>query len=283
MSRSLRSLYGLKWNPFSPEVPLEAVVPTPRMETFCWRVEALAEEGGFALLDGEPGGGKSVTLRFTARKLALLPDLVVGVMTHPQSGVADLYRELGDLFGVALKPHNRWTGFRELRKRWFEHIETTLYRPVLFIDDAQMMQTSALSELRVLASADFDSRSILTVVLAANPQLAERFRGDELAPLGSRIRVRLRTDSASHEELGTFLRTSLKEAGCPHLMTTGLVDTLVERSCGNYRVLKNLADELLQFGFHEKARQLDEELYLKVFGGTPPAPRSKPERKGGGR
>jgi len=281
MSRSLRSLYGLKWNPFSPEVPIEAIVPTPRMETFCWRVEILAEEGGFVLIDGEPGGGKSVTIRFVARRLGLLPDVVVGVMTHPQSGVADLYRELGDLFGVALKPHNRWTGFRELRKRWFEHIETTLYRPVLFIDDAQMMQTSTLSELRVLASTDFDSRSILTVVLAANLQLAERFRSDELAPLGSRIRVRLRTDSASHEELGNFLRASLKEAGCPHLMTTGLVDTLVERSCGNYRVLKNLADELLQFGFREQASQLDEELYLKVFGGAPATSRSKSERKGG--
>lgn len=280
MSRSLRSLYGLKWNPFSPEVPHEAIVPTPRMETFCWRVEALVEDGGLALLEGEHGSGKSVTLRFLAKKLDLLPDVVVGVLTHPQSNVADLYRELGDLFGVALKPHNRWTGFRELRKKWLEHIETTLYRPVLLIDEAQMMRTSALSELRILASAEFDSRSILTVVFSANPQLADRFRTDELAPLGSRIRVRVRTDSASHQELGEFLRTSLKEAGTPHLMTPGLVDTLVERSCGNYRILKNLADELLQFGFREKVPQLDEELYLKVFGGTPPAPRTRKDRKG---
>lgn len=281
MSRSLRSFYGLKWNPFSQEIPVEAIVPTPQMETFCWRVEALLDDGGFALLDGNPGDGKSVSLRFVARKLAVLPDVVVGVLTHPQSGVADLYRELGDLFGVALRPHNRWTGFRELRKKWFEHIETTLYRPVLLIDDAQMMQTPALSELRVLASAEFDSRSILTVVLAANLQLADRFRTDELAPLGTRIRVRMRTDSASHEELGEFLRRSLIEAGCPQLMTHELQNILVERSNGNYRILKNLADEILQVGCHEKAKQLDEELYLKVFGGATPAPRTNKARRGG--
>jgi len=259
---------------------MEAIVPTPRMETFCWRVEALLQEGGFALLEGEPGGGKSVSLRFVAQRLETHPDVVVGVLTHPQSAVADLYRELGDLFGVALKPHNRWTGFRELRKKWFEHIATTLYRPVLLIDDAQMMQTPALSELRVLTSAEFDSRSILTVVLAANLQLGDRFRSDELAPLGTRIRVRMRTDSASHEELGEFLRRSLTEAGCPHLMTGELQNILVERSNGNYRILKNLADEILQVGFHEQAKKLDEELYLKVFGGATPAPRTKTRRGG---
>ena len=57
------SLYGLKWNPFSPELPNEGLLVTPRIENFAWRVEQLVQEGGFALITGESGTVKSVALR----------------------------------------------------------------------------------------------------------------------------------------------------------------------------------------------------------------------------
>ena len=69
MNSTLLALYGLKWNPFSPELPVEALFITPRLEDFCWRIEqALVREGGFALVHGEPGTGKSVALRVLDRK-----------------------------------------------------------------------------------------------------------------------------------------------------------------------------------------------------------------------
>ena len=52
MNKKLLSLYGLKWSPFSSEVPTEALYLTPRVESFCWRVEQLTSEGGFALVTG---------------------------------------------------------------------------------------------------------------------------------------------------------------------------------------------------------------------------------------
>jgi general secretion pathway protein A len=48
-------LYGLKWNPFAPNVPAEALHVTTRLESFCWRVQQLAGDGGFALVTGAPG------------------------------------------------------------------------------------------------------------------------------------------------------------------------------------------------------------------------------------
>ena len=104
MNHKLLSLHGLKWNPFSPEVPTEALLVTPPIEHFCWRVEHLAREGGFALISGEPGLGKSVALRLLAERLAAHRDLALGVFTRPQSGIPDFYRELGDLFSVELSP-----------------------------------------------------------------------------------------------------------------------------------------------------------------------------------
>jgi general secretion pathway protein A len=52
VNKKLLSLYGLKWNPFAAEVPSEALYVSPRMDSFCWRVEQLAGEGGFALVTG---------------------------------------------------------------------------------------------------------------------------------------------------------------------------------------------------------------------------------------
>ena len=57
------ALYGLKWNPFTPNVPTEALHVTTRLESFCWRVQQLAGDGGFALVTGVPGCGKSAALR----------------------------------------------------------------------------------------------------------------------------------------------------------------------------------------------------------------------------
>ena len=81
-------------------------------------------EGGFALIHGDPGTGKSVVLRILAARLERLPDLTVGVISHPQSNLADFYREMGELFAVALKPHNRWGGFKILRERWLAHLRS---------------------------------------------------------------------------------------------------------------------------------------------------------------
>jgi len=108
-------LYGLKWNPFTPSVPTEALHLTTRLESFCWRVQQLAGEGGFALVTGAPGCGKSAALRILSASLATQRDVTVGVISRPQANIADFYREMGELFGVELRPHNRYGGARILR------------------------------------------------------------------------------------------------------------------------------------------------------------------------
>jgi len=266
MNKSLLQLYGLKWNPFATDIPIEALHVSDATEAFCWRIEnILVREGGFALITGEPGTGKSVTLRLLDARLSTLPDLQVAPLTHPSATVVDFYRELGELFGVDLRPHNRWGGFKLLRGQWLTHMETTLMRPVLLIDEAQECSPAVLSELRLLSSADFDARSLLSVVLAGDRRLTELMRRDALLPLGSRMRVRLPLEAASREQLQDTLNHLMRSAGNPALLPKDLVITLAEHAIGNYRVLTQMANELLSAAAQRELDQIDQPLYFEVF------------------
>lgn len=276
MNRQWLALYGLKWNPFSSELPTEGLHTSAATENFCWRIEnALVREGGFALITGDPGTGKSVTLRLLAERLDQLRDITVGAITHPSSNLADFYREMGDVFGVELRPHNRWGGFKALRERWLAHLESTLLRPILLIDEAQEMPSSVLNELRLLSSMQFDSRLLLSIVLAGDGRLANKLRRDDLLPLGSRIRVRLHLEYASREELMACLKHLQSTAGNASLMTQELSRTLCDHAVGNYRVLTTMAGELLATAAQREITQLDEKLFLELFGNPTNASRQR--------
>ncbi len=261
----IQSLYGLKYNPFLPDIPKEALYTLPGSETFELRIRSMAEQGGFALITGEPGLGKSKTLHKIACSLEKIPDLTVGVMQRPQSRLGDFYRELGELFNVALSPANRYGGFKILRERWVHHCQSTLFKPVLLIDEAQHVSDECLTELRILQSNQFDSQNLLFTVLCGDNRLPERFRSPELLPLGSRIGPRLVLEPMSPEQLQNYLRFALDQAGNNRLMSDELIRTLASHSANNLRVLNQMAAELLNAAAIKELPMIDETLFFQLF------------------
>ena len=267
MNRQHLTLYGLKWNPFATDLPVDGLMTTPAVDSFCRRIEHhLVRQGGFALIAGEPGAGKSVTLRLLASRLEQTEGLKVAVLTHPSSNIGDFYREMADLFGITLVHNNLWVGFKGLRQRWLGHLEDTRMRPLLLVDEAQELPNQVLTEMRLLTSTEFDSRAILSVVLAGDNRLLAKLRSPDLQPIASRIRQRLLIERAEPDELTRLLDHLLDRAGNPGLMTSGLKDTIVAHASGNPRTLAVMADGLLAAAAEQDREVLDEKLFLEIWG-----------------
>lgn len=277
-NKKLLSNYGLKWNPFD-QTPVEGLVATPEVENFCWRIENLVMDGGFAMITGDVGMGKSTALRILNHRLSELSEVQVAQVERPQSSLADFYRELGDKFSQQYSVSNRYGCFKQLREKWRAHIESTLFRPVVLIDEAQEMQPFVLSELRLMSSTQLDSKPIITIILCGDDRLAEKFRRPDLLPLGSRIRVRLNQEPKGREDLTQIITESIRKAGNPNLLTKGLINTLADHSIGNMRAMMNMAAELLEEGLRRETSQLDEQLFIEMYSHTAKTKASKGRRK----
>ena len=276
MKREDLTLYGLKWNPFTSDLPVSSLMSTPAVDSFCTRIEHhLVRQGGFALIAGEPGTGKSVVLRQLAARLSRSDSLRVAAITHPSSRLSDFYREIGELFGVNLMYNNRWATFKSLRERWLAYLDETRMRPVVLIDEAQDMLTSVFSEIRLLSSADFDSRAILSVVFAGDSRLLERLRHADLLPIASRIRQRLAMTQLDDVDLARLLDHLLDEAGNPGLMTAPLKTTLVQHAAGNPRAMVVMGDLLLAAAIEKDREVLDEHLFIETLGEAPASRRTR--------
>jgi type II secretory pathway predicted ATPase ExeA len=136
------------------------------------------------------------------------------------------------------------------------------------------MSPAVLCELRLLSSADLDSRSILTVLLAGDGRLSAKLESPELLPLASRIRSRLRTEALPPQQLLGCLNHLVKTAGNPKLLSAPLLQTLCEHAAGNLRLLMNMANDLLAAACQQEREVIDEKLYFEVFALDP-----KPAKK----
>ena len=278
MTTKLLSLYGLKFNPFRPDVPIEALYTTPAVDAFLRRVELGIADGGFALITGDPGTGKSVALRLLAERLAraarrrrrhhrasaephlgLLPR-ARRPLRRPAPGPQPLGRLQGPARALERAHRHDAHAPRAHHRRGPGGPHHRLQRAAPARQQGPRLAAAALRRPRRRRSS------------------ARAPAPPELLPLGSRIRRRLVLDYASRDELLACLDHLLDAAGNATLMTTELKATLADHAAGNYRVLMNLADELLAVAADRELPRLDEKLYLEVFGQPARTKHASPKR-----
>lgn len=259
-----KSFFGLNWNPFLSEQPINAFFEEEHVNQFCWSVEQLVCDGGFAVLTGDPGSGKSTAMRILQARLNKVPELCVRIIDRPQSSMRDFYREMAAAFGVEIRTSNRFASFNKLREQWLSIIQTNLFRPILIVDEAQYLADDVLEEIRFLGSAELDSRCILAVIFAGDNRLLKKFQTPEVLPLFSRVRVSLSLGSRTPEIMKKMLICSLKNAGNSELISNGVIKALSEQYLGNPRAMMLAANQLLMIALQKEVRQIDENLYFEA-------------------
>lgn len=274
--------FGLHTWPFGSALPGDTYHRTPAMDRFLNRIPHLVAYGGYGLITGEPGTGKSTLLRIIVDHIGEHRDVVVRVLSRPQASLADFYRELGERFDVELRPHNRWRCAHVLRERWLTHWQQARQRPVILVDEAQEASAKVLSELRLLVADELDRGMLTTIVLAGDGRLLEHLGTPDLAPLSSRIGPRCHLEARAVDDLTELLERLLDAAGNPGLMSDEVITSCAEHAQGNCRALMHLGSELLEAACADPTcTVIDADLFSRLCAelvpGVPP-PRSTRKR-----
>ncbi|MGH9387871.1 MAG: ExeA family protein [Vicinamibacterales bacterium] len=242
--------FGFKERPFdlTPN-PRFIVLTASHREALSNLEYAIASRKGVTVLIGEAGSGKTTVIRTAIWKQ---PARVHSVhLNNPTMSRAEFCEMLATRFGLSDSARRSKTALlieleALLRNRRL-HGEISL----LIIDEAQSLPLELLEEIRLLANIESDDDKLLSVILAAQPELAGRLNNQELRQLKQRIALRCELRPLTSGETVTYLEGRIRAAGGvgTSVFTREAVELMHVRSHGIPRTLNVLADNALLGGY----------------------------------
>ncbi|PPE70672.1 AAA family ATPase [Caldimonas thermodepolymerans] len=279
--------FGLKQEPFS-------IAPDPRYLFMSERHrEALAHllygvrgGGGFVLLSGEIGAGKTTVCRCFLEKIPKRCN--VAYIFNPKLTVEELLQAVCEEFRIPL-PEG---GQRALTvKDYVDRLNEFLLRThavgqnnVLIIDEAQNLSADVLEQLRLLTNLETSERKLLQIILIGQPELRTMLARPELEQLAQRVVARFHLDALSEAETEQYIRHRLAVAGMerPVPFDRGALRRIHELSRGVPRRINLLCDRALLGAYASGRSRVDERIVeqaaREVFG-APRKTASRPVRR----
>ena len=269
--------FGLKHEPFS-------IAPDPRYLFMSERHrEALAHllygvnsGGGFVLLSGEIGAGKTTVCRCFLEQIPRRCN--VAYIFNPKLTVLELLESVCQEFGI---PHPE-LGRGESRatvKDYLDPINNFLLKThavgqnnVLIIDEAQMLSADVLEQLRLLTNLETNDRKLLQIILIGQPELRDMLALPELEQLAQRVIARYHLDAMTETETEAYIRHRLAVAGMKSTMPfdAKAIRRVHQLSRGVPRRINLLCDRALLGAYADGKGQVDRDIVDKaaaeVFG-----------------
>ena len=207
-----RQHFSFTGYPFQPLEHADQIFPSGPVQETATRLEHLLELRGIGLLTGEPGCGKTCTVRQVCQQLhpSRFRTFYVPLTT---GSVLDLYQTIGWAFGLEVSRY-RATARRAIRAEISRRLLEANQLCVLVIDDAHHLLNDVLEELRLLTSYRMDSQQRLCLLLVGLPELRHRLALAVHESLNQRIVVRHHHTALPRDELEAYLCHRLRLAGC---------------------------------------------------------------------
>ena len=205
--------FNLKQSPFS-------IAPDPRYlfmserhrEALAHLLYGVGSGGGFVLLTGEIGAGKTTVCRCFMEQIP--ENCQLAYIFNPKLSVEELLLSICEEFRIAVAP-----GVASV-KGYVDAINAHLLAShaqgknnVLIIDEAQNLSAAVLEQLRLLTNLETSERKLLQIILIGQPELRAMLARPELEQLAQRVIARYHLGSLTAEETASYIRHRLAVAG----------------------------------------------------------------------
>ncbi len=177
----------------------------------------------------------------------------------------DLFREIAR--GFAIEPRYRKAGvLREVKERIEKLSHGQKIQPVLIVDDAHLLPTHVLDDLRLLTNFETDSRDELTLVLCGHPQLESNLRLAINEAIAQRIVMRVRLRSLHTDEVRQYLEHRLQVAGrTAPLFLPEATEAIARAARGIPRLVDRLAEHSLLVALRGKRKEIDADVVTEAI------------------
>lgn len=257
--------YGIEESPFS-------ITPDPRylymsrghQEALAHLVYGVSESGGFVLLTGEVGTGKTSVCRAL---LEQLPDLAdVALIINPRMSEVELVASIGDELGVERPAEG--TSLKDLVDELNRHLLALHAKgrhAVVIIDEAQNLSPAVLEQVRLLTNLETPTRKLLQIILVGQPELSELLEAREMRQLAQRVTARYHLKPLSRAETKAYIRHRLLVGGLPSdMFSDRAIAAIYRRSRGVPRLINSIGDRCLLGAYAQNLRRIDRGLAVRA-------------------
>lgn len=240
--------FGLNEAPFSIAVNPRYLFMSPRhRDALAHLLYGVGTGGGFILLTGEVGTGKTTINRCLLEQLPPATD--VAIILNPALNALELLATVCDELGISYDGQQpTLKTLTDSLHRFLLHNHADGRKTVLMIDEAQHLDFDVLEQIRLLTNLETNSEKLLQIILIGQPELAQLLQRPELRQLNQRITARYNLAPLSPEETGAYIRHRLQVAGLApgrELFPADVVRGIHRTTRGIPRLINVLCDRIL--------------------------------------
>jgi type II secretory pathway predicted ATPase ExeA len=261
--KDLLAWFGLKRFPFDKNLKTQELFETEPLKECFARLEYIKRRGGILLLTGDPGVGKTLALRAYVDRLN--ENLVRPIYT-PLSTLsrADLLYHLNRLLGLPTRL-SKSAIYLQIQKTLLDSKEQAGKTILLIIDEAHLLQTGPLEELRLLTNFKMDSYDPFILILSGQSDLRRIMDFAVMEPFQQRIAIRYHLPGLQPEETKNYVAHHLQLAGAREpLLDEQALRAVHEVSFGVPRKIGAVTEAALTYALFAEKRTVTADMVLKV-------------------